>query len=103
MPSRIVSTSPAEHQLEWFWLTLMPGVAVKNVAILPYTLAGIVVICVALHYGAYDHKRKVAMLQLVFLFIHLLRQLRLVGTIIYRGRAPNISWCFILESSLRRY
>ena len=65
--SRIVSTSSAEHQLEWFWLPLMPGVAwraVKIIAILPCTLA-----VADVRYGAYDQskgKRKVAIPQLDF-------------------------------------
>lgn len=74
----------------------MPGVALKNVAILPFTLAGIDVICVAVR--TTSQKTNVRLVAMPCVFVHFLRQLRIVGTIIYRGSAPNIScWCLILR------
>lgn len=53
---RVVSTSSADHQLEWFRrvssnpedceYSLLPGVPVKNIAILPNALSGADAICV---------------------------------------------------------
>lgn len=62
--SRIVPTSEAAHQLEWFEKVLndpedctfsqLPGVPVKNIAILPSILSGSDVICVAVCGGSTD-------------------------------------------------
>jgi hypothetical protein len=59
--SRIVSTRGAEHQLEWFkkvmadpddcTFSLLPGVPVRNIALLPNVLSGVDVICVAVRGG----------------------------------------------------
>jgi hypothetical protein len=59
--SRIVSTEEAAHQLEWFkkvladpddcTFSLLPGVPVRNIALLPNVLSGADVICVAVRGG----------------------------------------------------
>jgi hypothetical protein len=59
--SRIVSTEEAAHQLEWFkkvladpddcTFSLLPGVPVRNIALLPSVLSGADVICVAVRGG----------------------------------------------------
>lgn len=55
--SRVVCTNQADHQLEWFekviadpeddTFSLLPGVPVRNIAILPSVLSGADIICVA--------------------------------------------------------